>query len=264
MTQVPSRRLTLIALAMVASCLAATPSQAWTPASQVAIAEEAARLAPPDLARQILRHADQYQSGVLAAFRDADPMRHKKNDDGTGSLDRAIAEEADSAIDMIRQHRPFAEVAHQLGRVSHFVADADNPLNASQVDPQEGSYFKDFLFYAQSAQQRFVHVFYGIDPRLEARNGMASFTAQVLARARRFYPLVGAEYRRVGRVDGQALFDDRSTAFAVVAVSFSHALSDSASVLRYIWLRSGGFDPRRLEVLQGQRLLVLPQHAPAG
>ena len=90
---------------------------------------------------------------------------------------------------------------------------------------------------------------------------MQRFLQRVLDRSRTLYPLIGSEYKRVGRVDGQKLFDDRSTAFAVAALSFSHALTDSAAVLRDIWLRSGGADLRGRAAIENQRLLILPARA---
>ena len=239
-------------------------ARAWTPSSQQEIAAEAARLAPPDLARQLLRHGERYLQGVVDAFHERDPMRHQHNPDGSGILDRVILDEADRAVAMIRAHRPFADIAYQLGRVSHFMADADNPLNASQDDVNEGTYFADYLFYEQSVQGRFARIFYGADAGLARAPGRASmqrFLHRVLDRSRTLYPLIGSEYKRVGRVEGQKLFDDRSTAFAVAALSFSHALTDSAAVLRDIWLRSGGADLRGRAAIENQRLLILPARA---
>ena len=262
------RRLSSAGLWILLGAALQTPCFAWTPTSQLEIAAEAARLAPPDLARQLLRHEDRFRRGVVDAFHERDALRHMRNTDGTGILDRVIVDEADHAVDMIRRHLPFADIAYQLGRVSHFVADADNPLNASQADPIEGTYFADYLFYMQAVEVRFARVFYGADQTLARSPGRASlqvFVNHVLTRSRLLYPLIGAEYRRIGTVNGQGLFDDRSTAFAVAALSFSHALTDSAAVLRDIWLRSGGGDPRGRSAIEAERLLVLPPRTvPAG
>ncbi len=254
-------RLLPVLCAVLASCAAFAPAHAWTPTSQLEIAAEAARLAPPDLARQILRHSDRYRAGVIDAFHERDPLRHMRNPDGSGTLDRVVVDEVERAVKMIREHQPFENVVYQLGRVSHFVADAENPLNASQADASEGNYFADYLFYMQAAEVRFARVFYGADAalaRAPGRVSLQSLVARILERSRRLYPLIGEEYRRVGAVRGQALFDDRSTAFAVAALSFSHALTDSAAVLRDIWLRAGGSDPRGLAAIETRRLLVLP------
>src|SRR6476469_2234524 len=98
------------ALLVLAGALLAAPAAAWTPATQAAIAREAARLTPPDLARQITRHKAEYQAGVQAPFSDTDALRHMKNPDGEGGLDGVIAVEVEGAIAAIRTHQPFAEI----------------------------------------------------------------------------------------------------------------------------------------------------------
>jgi len=236
---------------------AASPAAAWTPATQVAIAREAARLAPPDLARQIARRERAFEAGVEEPFSEGDPARHMKNEDGSGSLDRALYAEVDGAIRAIREHRPFDEVVRRLGSVSHFMADANNPLATSAADGDEGRYFADFLRYAGSAEPRVALVFYGV-PAGSGERSVATVLAETLRRGRRLYPLVGREYRRIGFGSGTAAFDDHSTAFAVASLAFSHAVTDVATVLRYIWLRAGGGDDRPGLAGDGGRVLLLP------
>lgn len=244
--------------------LAPLPAAAWTPRCQVVIAEEAARLAPPDLYPLIDRHRRQLRAGAVAPFQDRDPMRHVKNPDGSGSLDRVIEEEVEAAIDAIRSHRPFAEIVHQLGVVSHFVADANDPLNTSDSDPRERDYFADYLRYMESAEPRFPLLFYGITPGLDEQPSLAGLVRRTLERSRQLYPLIGLEYRRIGFASGVGAFDDRSTAFGVASLSFSHAVSDMTQVLRYIWIRAGGIDERKGLPARGELLLLLPRYQPHG
>jgi hypothetical protein len=231
-------------LAAVACGAISSAAWAWTPRMQSDIAGRAAELAPPDLRRQLERHEKDLRRGALEAFRDQDPSRHVKNGDGSGTLDRVIIEEANRAIEMIRAPRTFAEIAYQLGRLSHFVADAINPLNTSQDDPAEGRYFADYLFYMESAEPRFAPVFYGLEARFDQRRDLSGLASAALLRGRVLYPAIGREYGRTGSIDGRSLFDDRSTAFGVAAVSYSHALSDAANAFRFVWLHAGGADPR--------------------
>ena len=233
-------------------------ASAWTPATQVVIGREAAALAPPDLARQIHKHKRAFEEGVLAPFQDSDPGRHMKNPDGSGSLDRVLLAEVQAAIEDIRQHRPFEQVVRRLGVISHYMADANNPLAASAADPEEGRYFVDYLRYAETAEPRFPLVFYGVAPGLERQRDVKPLLAQALRRGSELYPLVGLEYRRIGFASGRGRFDDRSSAFGIASLSFSHAVTDVAQALRYIWLVSGGADERK-NVVGGQRLLRLPR-----
>ena len=243
---------------------AAAPLAAWSPTTQVSIARTAARLAPPDLARQIEHRSERFRAGVLAPFQEGIAERHYRNRD-RGALDAALAEEVAGAVAALRQPAPFDEVVYRLGRVSHWVADANNPLNAAGDDPDEGRYFADWLRYADSARPRFAPVFYLGEPSVGSERDVRLLVLRALQRGRDFYPRVGDEYRRIGYGPGARGFDDRSTAFGVAAVSFSHAISDLARVLRYVWLAGGGGDSRpplltdATNTRAEQQLLLLPK-----
>lgn len=240
---------------------AVAPAQAWTPRNQVEIGVSAAQLAPPDLVRQIAKHRMEFQRGVLAPFRDGEAMRHVQNPDGSGQLEAVIAYEIDGAVQAIRSYQPFEEIVYRLGVVAHYVADASNPLNTSSADSEEGRYFADYASYAESAAPRFQPVFYGLRPELEAASDLSALVTQALERGRSFYPLLGQEYRRIGWASGRSNFDDRSTAFGVASLSFSHAVSDVAEALRFVWLKAGGADPRRVP-RRGEMVVLVPRPKP--
>jgi hypothetical protein len=175
-----------------------------------------------------------------------------------------VLSEVKATVEAIRGHEPFAVIVRRLGRVSHFVADADNPLASSAADPEEARYFVDYLRYAESAEPRFPLVFYGTYPGLEARKDVSPLLAEALRRGRALYPTVGREYRRIGFASGKGRFDDRSSAFGVASVAFSHAVTDVTLVLRWIWITAGGTDDRSGLVnpgTAGTRVLVLPRAA---
>lgn len=236
-----------------------SPAFAWTPSTQTVIAREAARLAPPDLARQIEKHKLAFEEGVNAPFTDTDSSRHMKNADGSGQLDKVLAAEVAAAIAAIRGHKPFEEVVRRLGVVSHYVADANNPLAASGDDAEERRYFVDYLRYAETAEPRFPLVFYGLLPGLDGSRDLSPLIDSALRRGRELYPAIGGEYRRIDFASGLGRFDDRSTAFGVASVAFSHAVTDVTLALRYIWLAAGGVDDRANLPAGGSRLMLLPR-----
>ncbi len=244
---------------MLAGVVLASPAAAWTPATQVVIAREAARLSPPDLARQIEKHKRAFEEGVNSPFSDTDAGRHMKNPDGSGQLDRAAEAAMSAAVEAIRGHKPFEEIVRRLGVVSHFVADANNPLAASGDDAEERRYFVDYLRYAESAEPRFPLVFYGLLPGLDGARDLSPLLDAALKRGRELYPAIGGEYRRIDFGSGIERFDDRSTAFAVASVSFSHAVTDVTLALRYIWVAAGGIDDRANLPAGGTRLTLLPR-----
>ena len=237
----------------------AAPLAAWSKQSHVDIAWEAARLAPVDLYRQIIRHKFAYRDGLVAPWDETDRTRHEKNQDGSGSLDLVIAAEAARAVQSIETHQPFQTVVYQLGVVLHYVIEANNPLSVSSQDPLESTYAADFNHYVDTATPRMPALFYGLDTRLQGPQDLVPWVGRTIARSRRLYPYIGQEYRRIDGCSGSECFDDRSTAFGVAAVSFSRAMTDAVVMLRYAWLEAGGADTLPREPLESHRLLKLPR-----
>ncbi len=255
----PRHRILLSALFLSLQFALPTAAPAWTPALQERIATDAARLAPPDLARQLARHSKELAAGAREPFTDAAPGDHYADPDGSGNLAEALRLEVDAAIDALRSRRTFAEIARRLGRVSHFAADLAFPLHASADDRAESRYYDDYLAYAEWARPRFAVVAYEHRPPLAGTDDVDRLIAEGLARGRAAYPGIGAEYRRIEFRSGIGRFDDRSTAFGVASLAYSGAVTDAARLLRYIWLTAGGADPRQAFSRARDRVLVLDQ-----
>ena len=205
---------------------------AWTTNSQQAIAEQARAVAPPDLAHQIERHKVAFHSGVSQG-----PAI------GSGEVGRLVEREAQRAIEMIRGHYPFADIVEQLGRIAYWVAYANNPYHAGS----RSANYSDYLGYVDSARTRFRPVFYGLIPELESSSSrLRTIVDRAQVRGRRHQKVLEMEYRRVGGPPGVRKFDDRSSAFGVSAVAFSHAVTDVGLALRAIWFEAGGTDQRVL------------------
>lgn len=235
----------------------ATPAAAWTPQSMTVIGEQAARLAPPDLYRQLARNKEAYRMGLQQPF-SYDAALRFQNEDGKGQLQALLVQAIDDTVRAIREHRKFNEVAFRVGTVVHLQALVNWPLAVAGSDRDEGRYSADYAKYVQGTQPRFAVLFYGFHSQKALdRGAMLRLVAESITRSRNFYPAIGREYRRVGFRSGLGAFDDKSTAFAVASLAMNHALSDSTEVLRYIWVASGGVDSRRRLPLRGQGLTRL-------
>jgi hypothetical protein len=232
-------------LAALSACLlTAAPAAAWTAGTELLMAERAAKFAPRDFRHQIEKHDDSLREGVLAAMQSPEVGR---------PLDEALYLEVERSIEAIQKHRPFEEIVQRLGQVSHYVALANNPLAVGSSDPQEARYAVDYPAYVESAQARFNVTFYGDGRRIDEPEDLTRLVHNAFARSRSTYAMLGKEYRRIDFADGRRVFDDRSTAFAVSALAFSHSVSDSIAVFRYIWLRAGGADRREFPELTTPR-----------
>ncbi len=246
---------TAVGLAAVVA-MAAQPAPAWTPAARQAIAEQAAALAPRDLTGQLERHRHAL-SGAAAA-----PCPGNAHDGGV-RLAAAMRQEVTAAVAAIRAHRPFAEIVARLGTLAHLAADLNDPLRVDDGDPAEPRYAADYARYLDSARPRFAVIFYGGGRRLGDAGDLDRLLGRAVERGRRLYPDVAREYRRIGGRSGLTGFDDRSTAFAVGSLAYSHAVSDVAALLRYVWLEAGGSDRGALAAVAGDRLVLLGRGATA-
>src|ERR1044072_6789086 len=230
-------------------------------------------------ARQIEHRTARFREGVLAPFQEGVPERHYRNRD-RGALDSALADEVAGAVAALREPASFDDVVYRLRRIAHWVGDANNPLNAAGDDPAEARYFADWLRYADSARPRFAPVFYLGEPTIGSDRDLRQLTLRALQRGRDLHARgrvaqsrphhhprprgVGDQPPPINDGPGTRGFDDRSPAFGVPAISFSHAITDVARVLRYVWLAVGGGDSRpKLWTEAGttraeQRPLLLP------
>lgn len=239
---------------LVASCAfglavlaGADAAPAWNPETVVYVGEQAARLAPPDLYRQLVKNQASYRVGLEEPFRTGVASDRYVDPDGSGNLDQAVRTAVQNAVAAIQAPRPFNEISYRIGIAAHYVALANDPLATASSDPEERRYVRDFWSYAESTLPRVQIVFYGFRPKV-FKDQVDRVLLDALARGRAMYPMVGREYRRVGFRSGRLSFDDRSTAYAVSALGQSHAVSDIAEVLRYIWLRAGGGDQRKVPI----------------
>jgi len=141
-------------------------------------------------------------------------------------------------------------------------SELNDPLAASAADPGEGRYAADYAAYVDSARARFAVVLYDNADAVDAAADVDVLIARTRSRSAELYPRIGREYRRIGYGSGIRSFDDRSTAFGISALAFSHAVSDTARLFRYIWLAGGGADPRTVLDRPRDRVLLLRGAAP--
>lgn len=238
------RRVAIAVVCLIAALAlgAASDARAWPAAVHVEIARQAATIAPPDLLRQIERNEKAFAAGITSA------LRGRGHSDDASSVLSAVRAGSAAVIEGIESHEPFREVVRDLGRLAVYAAEANNPLKYANGDARAAGFRADYDSYLGSAFARFEVVFYGDGRDLRDEEALAHMLTRTGQRGADLLPLLGQEYRRIGRIDGIALFDDKSTAFGIGSIAFSHAVSDLAAVYRYVWLRSGGADGRRLPV----------------
>jgi hypothetical protein len=225
---------------------------AWTRASDERIAMKGAALAPPDLRLLLQKFDAEYKHGVeRAQAEEGSEGHHYFVLSRSGKLRERIERETRAAITSVRKNDPMPLIVERLGILAHLVADANNPFHTSEGDLRLGPAHDDFEQYFERRMSRFPTVFYG----LEQNFMLTPFLDRTLARSAKMYPLMSEEYFRGGVARTSADFDDRSTAFGVASVSYSHAVTDLVNLYYYIWREAGG-DVRAAPALRGGNLLL--------
>jgi hypothetical protein len=204
-------------------------ANAWTPVSDHQIADRAAQLAPRDLSTVIKRMHKQYAAGINYGIREEKVDMHRP------MLQQRIEKETRGVIGMIRSNQPMAQVVARLGLLSHLVGDANNPFHVNTEEALEKSR-TDFEYYFEGRMERFPTVFYGLDPRFT----LPQYLDRTFRRTANLAPLISEEYFRGGQQHTSADFDDRSTAFGVASICYSHAITDLVNIYYYIWREAGG------------------------
>lgn len=202
---------------------------AWTRTADARIAEKGAALAPRDLQLVLKRFAKQYAHGIDRAVTEERTDIHREH------LRERIEQETNGTIAMIRSDQPMSLVAERLGLLAHLVGDANNPFHMDRdaaLDPAHG----DFEKYFERRMQVFPTVSYGIKPNLQ----LGPYLDHIFARTSQLLPLMNEEYSRGGERHTSAEFDDRSTAFGIASICYSHAVTDTANLFHYIWRQAGG------------------------
>lgn len=247
------RRLAAIVLVLALPSI----SFAWTPEAEERIAKRSAKLAPPDLRMLIEKYPSAYESGFKRASAPAECAKHRYLvDRGKGELKALIENDVREAIRLMRKDRQIQPFIERLGRISHLVADANNPFHTAGSNPRLGESQADFEAYLGRKMASFPTVFYG----LRINRDVPRYIDGIVRRSASHYPLLDEEYFRGGRRRTSWEFDDRSTAFGVASISYSRAVTDNINLFYYIWREAGG-DVRSAAVLRKGNLVI---HEEAG
>jgi hypothetical protein len=201
----------------------ALPSMAWTRLADQRIAAKSAELAPPDLRLLINKYHDEYLRGTDEALSTEGTEIHRRK------LREKIDGQTHAIVKMIRANEPMSAVVRQLAVLAHLAGDANNPFH---IGDDNAAAHADFELYFERRLARFAPLFYGVDRNFV----LSAYLDRMFARTTRFSPLMAEEYSR----GSGATFDDRSTAFGVASVCYSHAITDTVNLYYYIWKEAGG------------------------
>jgi hypothetical protein len=209
----------------------------------------------------IERFEPEYQEGRNAAAEAESREGHRYVvARSSGALKQQIEAEVSRAIATMRNRRGTRDFVVSLGRIAHLVADANHPFHLADSNRRLDPMRADFERYLQSRIEVIPTIFYG----LSAPFSLSPYLDASVQRTASYYPLVEEQYFPTNAPPRtSADFDDRSTAFGVVSLSYSHAVTDLVNVYYYIWKEVGG-DVRTAAAMRKGTVLLNPSPATPG
>lgn len=184
------------------------------------------KLMPVSL-RQLLERRETF---LLRGFRE--PDRPADLDAAGRELEAALAEQRL----MLAGFPHFDDIIASFGRIARAVCEL-NALRKYCPDEQAAAWFDDYEPYTERKSALFVPVFYDYSPLLFNERNLPAYVETMQARNRDYAARVIALYRQGG---SSRTFDDRSPAFGLAALQYSHTITDIANVWLYCWREASG------------------------
>ena len=147
-----------------------------------------------------------------------------------------IEREVAVAVKQVRSREPLSGFVEQLGVIAQLMAEANSPFIAGTATDRLRPLRTDFEGYLERRSNAIPTIFYGLAEPFR----LGSFLDAVLTRSASYHRLLQQEYFRGGEARTSAQFDDRSTAFGIASLSYSHAVTDVVNVYFHIWKEAGG------------------------
>jgi hypothetical protein len=226
-------------------------TSSWTPAVRERMIVDALKVAPPTLARIILRHPDALLAGLSEAGMEGESPQHRQDAEGaptgaTESLDMT-SRWAAAAID---GHKPLREFVFRLGVVAHYASDLRDPLLTSTRGATAG-FGRDFSVFVERNVALYPVVFYGYAPLPEAEStgwpglpplpsasSLETDGREAAGVARGYFLHLERAYAASG--GSSEKFDVRSIPFGVASICYSRAVTGIARAWLHVWRSARG------------------------
>jgi hypothetical protein len=225
-----------LALLVVLSSL----SEGWTAKTYQVIVVQSVKLMPESFRNVMLRHQEEILSGCLRPD-DSEEAAHKYDLTGrAGFLQDRVLELSEQIPEKIYNHVRFRELAVDFGKLSHYMADLNDPLLLEDTDIRESQYREDFPRYQERNLEKFPWIFSGHDDPLLQQDRVTEYIHSVAARTARHYSVLGDSYFPDGVLVSSDTFDPKSLPFGIASLSYSNSITDTIRIWFYSWKKAHG------------------------
>ena len=221
--------------------LACAPASAWTDEVRTRMVRDAVKLMPRSLQRMMEHHDRSLLQGMLSPGSPEDQPEHWQHPDGNyGSAAQEVEEAAAALVAAVGNRAPFHEVIRRFGALAHWTMDVGDPLRAGDRDPALKDYYRDYERYVEQQLPRFRLVFLGYRSETLTDDGPREFMMESADRSNQYAQAIRRGYDDEGRRRSRQAFDERSIAFAVGSLAYSHAVNDISKLWIWAWENCNG------------------------
>jgi hypothetical protein len=222
------------------SCLLASSAGAWTSKTYQIVVVKSVRLMPVSFQSVMLRHQEEILTGCLRPDDRTEQEHTYDVRSGSGYIQDRILELSQTIPRMIYDHKPFKQVAVELGKMAHYMSDLNDPLLLENADAREDQYRTDFAIFTEKNMEKFPWIFHGHEDTRLTQDQLQTYIQKVAKRAATQYPLLGDSYFPNGKLVSSDTFDWKSLPFGIASLSYSNSITDTVQVWFYTWKKAHG------------------------
>lgn len=215
-------------------------SEGWTPRTYQIIVVKSMRLMPASFRNVMLQHKKEILSGSIRPDELTETQHTYDVRNQSGYLQQRIVELSSGIPLKIATHVPFRIIAEDFGRLSHYMADLNDPLIFNDSDRRESTYRTDFARYLEKNIDLFPWIFDGHEHPLLRKESELDYLQHIASDTAKKYSLLGNAYYPNGTLVSSDTFDPRSLPFGIASLSFTHSISNTVQIWFYVWRKAHG------------------------
>ena len=190
---------------------------------------------PPTLRRVLWRNEAYLLKGVFGL--EGEMASALARDGLAGSLSqdtaRAVDQRVDGIAEQVNQHRPFREVAFELGKLLRIAADLADPTVVGASDPRLARASGEFHRFVTLHLEEFPLVYdWSLPSTLKGGVSVTTLLQRLSSTSRASVPDLADAFWKDGRLVPATAFDYRSVPYAMASLGYSRGVTAAS----YLWL----------------------------
>ncbi len=229
-------------LFVLLSLVAPSSVWAWPAPTYQNMVYDTLLIMPPSMRRVLWMNQEHLLKGVLGLEGEMASALARDGLAGAISEDtaRAVEQRVRGAADQVNQHRPFSEVAVELGKLLRIAADLADPTVMGAGDPQLARASGEFHRFVTLHLDEFPLVYDWTLPSTVEGASVRSLLGSLTAASRDSVPRLTSVFFRDGELVPAEAFDYRSVPYASASLGYSRGVTAASYLWLAVWKEANG------------------------